>query len=104
MGERRGRDAIDRMLHLNLDVVTKNVHDVLPHRVAPKTGDIIVTGSLAAHVQRMGAAQCTMMNAASSRRTKRPVIDTGRTDDSPAPGSTGHELACASPAVAAPRR
>jgi ribitol 2-dehydrogenase len=42
-------DAIDRMLHLNVNVVMKNVHDVLPHMIARKTGDIIVTSSLAAH-------------------------------------------------------
>jgi ribitol 2-dehydrogenase len=42
-------DAIDRMLHLNINVVMKNVHDVLPHMIARRTGDIIVTSSLAAH-------------------------------------------------------
>jgi ribitol 2-dehydrogenase len=42
-------DAIDRMLHLNVNVVMKNVHDVLPHMIARGTGDIIVTSSLAAH-------------------------------------------------------
>jgi ribitol 2-dehydrogenase len=42
-------DAIDRMLNLNVNVVMKNVHDVLPHMIARKTGDIIVTSSLAAH-------------------------------------------------------
>jgi len=42
-------DAIDRMLHLNVNVVMKNVHDVLPHMIARKTGDIVVTSSLAAH-------------------------------------------------------
>jgi len=41
--------AIDRMLNLNVNVVMKNVHDVLPHMIARKTGDIIVTSSLAAH-------------------------------------------------------
>ncbi|WP_407169602.1 SDR family oxidoreductase [Bradyrhizobium sp. ORS 111] len=41
--------AIDRMLNLNINVVMKNVHDVLPHMIARKTGDIIVTSSLAAH-------------------------------------------------------
>jgi ribitol 2-dehydrogenase len=35
--------AIDRMLNL------KNVHDVLPHMIERRTGDIIVTSSLAAH-------------------------------------------------------
>lgn len=42
-------DAIDRMLNLNINVVMKNVHDVLPHMIERKTGDIIVTSSLAAH-------------------------------------------------------
>ena len=41
--------AIDRMLNLNVNVVMKNVHDVLPHMIGRKTGDIIVTSSLAAH-------------------------------------------------------
>lgn len=41
--------AIDRMLTLNVNVVMKNVHDVLPHMIERKTGDIIVTSSLAAH-------------------------------------------------------
>lgn len=42
-------DAIDRMLNLNINVVMKNVRDVLRHMVEQKTGDIIVTSSLAAH-------------------------------------------------------
>ena len=42
-------DAIDRMLNLNVNVVMKNVHDVLKHMIARGTGDIIVTSSLAAH-------------------------------------------------------
>ncbi|TRC79207.1 SDR family oxidoreductase [Mesorhizobium sp. WSM4310] len=41
--------AIDRMLNLNVNVVMKNVHDVLPHMIDRRTGDIIVTSSLAAH-------------------------------------------------------
>jgi ribitol 2-dehydrogenase len=41
--------AIDRMLNLNINVVMKNVHDVLPHMIGRRTGDIIVTSSLAAH-------------------------------------------------------
>ena len=41
--------AIDRMLHLNVNVVMKNVHDVLPHMIERGTGDIVVTSSLAAH-------------------------------------------------------
>jgi ribitol 2-dehydrogenase len=41
--------AIDQMLNLNVNVVIKNVHDVLPHMIKRRTGDIIVTSSLAAH-------------------------------------------------------
>jgi ribitol 2-dehydrogenase len=41
--------AIDRMLNLNVNVVMKNVHDVLPHMIERQMGDIIVTSSLAAH-------------------------------------------------------
>jgi ribitol 2-dehydrogenase len=41
--------AIDRMLNLNVNVVVKNVHDVLPHMIERGGGDIIVTSSLAAH-------------------------------------------------------
>ncbi len=41
--------AIDRMLNLNVNVVMKNVHDVLPHMIQRRSGDIIVTSSLAAH-------------------------------------------------------
>jgi ribitol 2-dehydrogenase len=39
----------DRMLNLNVNVVMKNVHDVLPHMIERRAGDIIVTSSLAAH-------------------------------------------------------
>ncbi|MEY4980214.1 MAG: Ribitol 2-dehydrogenase [Pseudomonadota bacterium] len=42
-------EAIDRMLNLNVNVVMKNVHGVLPHMVERATGDILVTSSLAAH-------------------------------------------------------
>lgn len=42
-------EAIDRMLNLNVNVVMKNVHDVLPHMIGRRAGDIIVTSSLAAH-------------------------------------------------------
>jgi ribitol 2-dehydrogenase len=35
--------------NLNVNVVMKNVHDVLPHMVTRGSGDIIVTSSLAAH-------------------------------------------------------
>ena len=41
--------SIDRMLNLNVNVVMKNVRDVLPHMIERRTGDIIVTSSLAAH-------------------------------------------------------
>ncbi|MBX2825643.1 MAG: SDR family oxidoreductase [Gammaproteobacteria bacterium] len=41
--------AIDRMLHLNVNVVMKNVHDALPEMIKNGTGDIVVTSSLAAH-------------------------------------------------------
>ena len=42
-------DAIDRMLNLNVNVVMKNVRDVLPHMIERGRGDIVVTSSLAAH-------------------------------------------------------
>ena len=42
-------DDIDRMLNLNINVVMKNVRDVIKHMSPNKTGDIIVTSSLAAH-------------------------------------------------------
>ena len=42
-------DDIDRMLTLNVNVVMKNVRDVLRHMIEHRTGDIIVTSSLAAH-------------------------------------------------------
>ena len=35
-------------MNLNVNVVMKNVHDVLPHMIERRTGDIIVTSSLAA--------------------------------------------------------
>ncbi|MEP5152330.1 SDR family oxidoreductase [Planktotalea sp.] len=41
--------AIDRMMNLNVNVVMKNVHDVLPQMIERGAGDIIVTSSLAAH-------------------------------------------------------
>jgi len=41
-------DHIDRMLELNVNVVMKNVRSILPHMIERKTGDIIVTSSLAA--------------------------------------------------------
>lgn len=42
-------DAIDRMMNLNVNVVMKNVRDVLPHMIERGTGDIMITSSLAAH-------------------------------------------------------
>lgn len=44
-----GTDEIDRMLNLNVNVVMKNVRDVLPHMIARGSGDIVVTSSLAGH-------------------------------------------------------
>jgi len=41
-------DHIDRMLELNINVVMKNVRSIIPHMIERKTGDIIVTSSLAA--------------------------------------------------------
>ncbi|TPJ29921.1 SDR family oxidoreductase [Mesorhizobium sp. B2-8-3] len=40
-------DAWDRMLNLNINSVFRSVHAVLPHMVGRKTGDIIVTSSIA---------------------------------------------------------
>ncbi len=40
-------DAWDRMLNLNINAVFRSIHAVLPHMVAKKTGDIIVTSSIA---------------------------------------------------------
>jgi ribitol 2-dehydrogenase len=42
-------EAIDRMLQLNVNVVMKNVRDVLAPMIAQGSGDIVVTSSLAAH-------------------------------------------------------
>ena len=42
-------EAIDRMLNLNVNAVMKNVHAVVPHMSERKTGDIIVTCSIAGH-------------------------------------------------------
>lgn len=41
--------AIDRMLNLNVNVVMKNVHNILPHMIERQTGDIVVTCSVAGH-------------------------------------------------------
>jgi ribitol 2-dehydrogenase len=40
-------DAWDRMLNLNINAVFRSVHAVLPHMVERKTGDIVVTSSIA---------------------------------------------------------
>jgi len=40
-------DAWDRMLNLNVNAVFRTVHAVLPHMVERKSGDIIVTSSVA---------------------------------------------------------
>jgi ribitol 2-dehydrogenase len=40
-------DAWDRMLNLNVNATFRSIHAVLPHMVERKTGDIIVTSSIA---------------------------------------------------------
>ncbi|UDL96255.1 SDR family oxidoreductase [Lichenihabitans sp. PAMC28606] len=40
-------DAWDRMLNLNINAVFRGIHSVLPHMVERKSGDIIVTSSVA---------------------------------------------------------
>ena len=40
-------DAWDRMLNLNINATFRAVHAVLPHMVERKTGDIILTSSVA---------------------------------------------------------
>ncbi|NWJ25584.1 SDR family oxidoreductase [Rhizobium sp. RM] len=42
-------EAIDRMLNLNVNAVMKNVQAVVPHMSERKTGDIVVTCSIAGH-------------------------------------------------------
>ena len=42
-------EAIDNMLNLNVNAVMKNVHAVVPHMSERKTGDIVVTCSIAGH-------------------------------------------------------
>ena len=42
-------EAIDKMLNLNVNAVMKNVHAVVPHMSERKTGDIVVTCSIAGH-------------------------------------------------------
>lgn len=43
-------DAWDRMLNLNINAVFRCIHGVLPHMVERKTGDIIVTSSVAGFI------------------------------------------------------
>ena len=40
-------DAWDRMLNLNINAAFRSIHAVLPHMIARKTGDILVTSSVA---------------------------------------------------------
>ncbi len=40
-------DAWDRMLNLNINAAFRSVHAVLPHMVERKTGDIVLTSSIA---------------------------------------------------------
>lgn len=40
-------DAWDRMLNLNINAVFRTIHAVLPHMIERKTGDILVTSSVA---------------------------------------------------------
>ncbi|RXH23956.1 glucose dehydrogenase [Bradyrhizobium nanningense] len=40
-------DAWDRMLNLNINAMFRSIHAVLPHMVERKSGDIIVTSSIA---------------------------------------------------------
>ena len=42
-------ETIDRMLNLNVNAVMKNVHSIIPHMIERKTGDIIITSSVAGH-------------------------------------------------------
>ena len=43
-------DAWDRMLNLNINAAFRSIHAVLPHMVERKTGDIIVTSSVAGFI------------------------------------------------------
>jgi ribitol 2-dehydrogenase len=43
-------DAWDRMLNLNINAAFRTIHAVLPHMVERKTGDIIVTSSVAGFI------------------------------------------------------
>ncbi|MCO6049203.1 SDR family oxidoreductase [Mesorhizobium sp. RP14(2022)] len=43
-------DAFDRMLNLNVNAVFRGVHAVLPHMIERKTGDVIITSSVAGFI------------------------------------------------------
>jgi ribitol 2-dehydrogenase len=43
-------DAWDRMLNLNINACFRSIHAVLPHMVAQRRGDVIVTSSVAGFV------------------------------------------------------
>ena len=43
-------DAWDRMLNLNINAAFRTIHAVLPHMVERKTGDIVVTSSVAGFI------------------------------------------------------
>jgi len=42
-------EQIDQLLQVNVNAVIKNVRSIMPHMMERKTGDIIITSSLAAH-------------------------------------------------------
>jgi ribitol 2-dehydrogenase len=46
-------DAWDRMLNLNINAAFRSIHAVLPHMVERKTGDVLVTSSVAGVVPVM---------------------------------------------------
>ncbi|WP_394791874.1 SDR family oxidoreductase [Rhodoferax sp.] len=46
-------DAWDRMLNLNINATFRSIHAVLPHMIERRTGDIIVTSSIAGLVPVM---------------------------------------------------
>lgn len=47
-------DKWDRMLNLNINAVFRSVHAVLPHMIERRTGDVIVTSSVAGLVPVVG--------------------------------------------------
>jgi ribitol 2-dehydrogenase len=65
-------DAWDRMLNLNINAVFRSIHAVLPHMVERKTGDIIVTSSVAGVVpvvwEPIGQARSSTLSAWSTPR------------------------------------